>query len=91
MWLRVEHEIEKPTRKLQSPISLDEKPTTKLQNPSSLDSDAFIAEVRKVRGKKKPLSVAAVRSLRDEHASTIVPAQGWRGRPRGLSGGSAIW
>ncbi len=69
-WLKVEHEIEKPSMKLQSPIGLD--------------SDAFVAEVRKVRGKKKPLSVAALRSLREEHARTIVPAQSLAEEARGL-------
>ena len=60
-WLKVEHGIAEPT--------------TKLQNPIDLDSDAFVAEVKKVRGKKNPLSLAALRSLRDEHGRTIVPAQ----------------
>ncbi len=60
-WLKVEHDIAEPT--------------TKLQNHFDLDSDAFIAEVKKLRGKKKPLSLAALRGLRDEHGRTIVPAQ----------------
>ena len=60
-WLRVEHEIDKPTKKLQA--------------PSGLASDAFVAEVKKLRGKKNPLSVAALRSLRDEHTRTIEPAR----------------
>lgn len=60
-WLRIEHEIEKPTQKLQSPFELD--------------SDEFVAEVKKARGRKNPLSAAGLRSLRDEHARTIGPAQ----------------
>lgn len=60
-WLRVEHEIDKSSRKLQS--------------PTDLDSDAFVAEVRRIRGKRKPLSAAALKSLRDEHARTIEPAR----------------
>jgi hypothetical protein len=60
-WLRVELEIQKPSNKLLASLALD--------------SDAFIAEVKKVRGRKKPLSLAALRSLREEHATTIVPAQ----------------
>jgi TaqI-like C-terminal specificity domain len=60
-WLRVEHEIEKPSTKLIAFLSLD--------------SDSFIAEVKKVRGKKKPLSLAALKSLREEHTNTILPAQ----------------
>lgn len=39
-----------------------------------LDSDGFVAEVKKLRGKKNPLSAAALRSLRDEYARTIEPA-----------------
>lgn len=60
-WLKVEHEISEPTTKLQSPILLD--------------SDSFVAEVKKVRGKRKPLSLAALRNLREEYERTIVPAQ----------------
>ena len=60
-WLRTEHEIHKPSLKLQS--------------LTDLASDAFVAEVKKLRGKKNPLSVAALRSLRDEHARTIEPAR----------------
>ena len=60
-WLKVEHEIDKPTTKLTAFLSLD--------------SDELIAEVKKIRGKKKALSLAALKSLREEHASTVVPAQ----------------
>ncbi|HEV2969253.1 MAG TPA: N-6 DNA methylase [Pirellulales bacterium] len=60
-WLRVEYEIAKPSMKLQSPVDLD--------------SDAFVAEVRKVRGKKNPLSAAALKNVREEHARTIEPAR----------------
>ncbi len=69
-WLKVEHEVAEPTTKLQSPIGLD--------------SDGLIAEVRKVRGRKKPLSLAALRSLREEHSRTIVPAQALAAEARGL-------
>ncbi|HEX7376305.1 MAG TPA: hypothetical protein VF278_04300, partial [Pirellulales bacterium] len=31
--------------------------------------------MKKVRGRKNPLSAAGLRSLRDEHARTIEPAQ----------------
>jgi hypothetical protein len=58
-WLRVEHGIEKASLKLQA---LEE-----------MDSDAFIAEVKRIRGKKSPISVAALKSLREEHARTIEP------------------
>ena len=60
-WLRVQYEIAKPSLKLQS--------------PTGLDSDGFVAEVAKVRGKKKPLTAAALKALRDEHAHSIEPAR----------------
>lgn len=60
-WLRVEHDIEKQSLKLQA--------------PTELDSDAFVAEVKRIRGKKNPLSAAALKSLRDEYARTIEPAR----------------
>jgi hypothetical protein len=60
-WLRVEYEVEKPTLKLQSPFDLD--------------CDAFVAEVKKVRGKKRTLTAAALANLRDEYARTIQPAR----------------
>jgi hypothetical protein len=40
-----------------------------------LDSESLVSEVRKLRGKKNPLSLAAHRSLKEEHARTILPAQ----------------
>ena len=60
-WLKVEHSVDAPS--------------TKLGNPLDFDSDAFVAEIRKVRGKKNPLSLAALRALREEFARTIIPAQ----------------
>ena len=69
-WLKVEHEIPEPSTKLLSPIELD--------------SDALVAEVKKIRGKKKPLSLAALRSLREEHGRTIVPAQTLADEARGF-------
>ncbi|HEX7377105.1 MAG TPA: hypothetical protein VF278_08330 [Pirellulales bacterium] len=42
---------------------------------AALDSNAFVGEVKKARGRKNPLSAAGLRSLRDEHARTIEPAQ----------------
>ena len=71
-WLKVEYEIEKPSQRLSAALGLD--------------SDGLIAEVRKLRGKKKPLSLAGLRNLRDEHARTIVPAQALRERRRASSG-----
>jgi hypothetical protein len=60
-WLRVEHSIADPNQRLQSSLELD--------------SETFVTEVRKARGKKNPLSLAALRSLREEHTRTILPAQ----------------
>ena len=60
-WLRVEYGIEKPSQKLQA--------------PTELDSDGFVAEVRRIRGKKNPLSSSALKGLRDEYAGTIAPAR----------------
>ncbi len=60
-WLCVQHSIENPSVKLRSLIELD--------------SDSFVAEVKRIRGKKSPLSAAALKSLRDEHAATIEPAR----------------
>lgn len=58
-WLAVEHEVTKPSRRLEDLLSLS--------------PDDLLAEVRKARGKKKPLSAAALKSLREEHARTIAP------------------
>ncbi len=60
-WLRSEHGVSEPTNRLLSPLDLD--------------SDSFVSEVRKARGRKNPLSLAVLRSLREEHSKTILPAQ----------------
>ena len=60
-WLRLEYEIDKLSKKIQA--------------ITNLDSDAFVAEVKRLRGKKNPLSVVALRSLRDEYTRTIEPAR----------------
>lgn len=54
---------------------MSEKPSLKLQALVELDSDGLVAEVKRIRGKKKPLSAAALKSLRDEHTRTIEPAR----------------
>ena len=64
-WLKVEMELEK--------LSL------KLQQPLELDADAFAAEVKKARGKKRPLTSAGLAALRAEHAAGIVPARSLAG------------
>ncbi|WP_395745417.1 Eco57I restriction-modification methylase domain-containing protein [Prosthecobacter sp.] len=60
-WLRVEYAIEKPSQKL---AALNE-----------LDSDAFVAEVKKLRGKSQPLTAASLAALRAEHTRSIAPAR----------------
>ncbi len=62
-WLRMEHEIEKASLKLQS--------------PTELDSDAFAAEVKRIRGKKNPLSAAASKAC-----ATNTPAPSNRPAPK---------
>ena len=56
-WLKVEFEIVKPSNKLLAPALLTE--------------DELVAEIRKVRGRTKPLSPALLRSLRDGFIQTI--------------------
>jgi hypothetical protein len=60
-WIQVQHEVTTPS--------------TRLRDPIGLTSDAFVAEVQKARGKRKGLSSAALKSLRDEYAQTIEPAR----------------
>jgi hypothetical protein len=60
-WLRVEYAIEKPSQKLAA--------------LTDLDSGAFVAEVKKLRGKKQPLTAATLAALRDEHTRSIAPAR----------------
>ncbi len=60
-WLNMEYDVERPT--------------TRLLDPVSLDGDAFVAEVKKSRGKGPGLSSAALLRLRDEYAQVIVPAR----------------
>jgi hypothetical protein len=60
-WLRVEYAIEKPSNKLLA--------------ATELDSDTWMAEVKRIRGKKLPLTAAGVHGLRDEYTRTIEPAR----------------
>jgi hypothetical protein len=59
-WLRVEYAIEKPSNKLLA--------------VTDLDSDTWVAEVKRIRGKKLPLTAAGVHALRDEYTRSIEPA-----------------
>jgi hypothetical protein len=61
-WLRVEYSIEKPS--------------TKLLAPADLDSDTWVAEAKRIRGKKQPLSAAGLRALRDEYTRSAGKEEG---------------
>ena len=61
-----------------------EKPSQKLQNVAALDADGLIAEVQKLRGKRKPLTPMDTRELRDEHARRIRPLQALAAEARRL-------
>jgi hypothetical protein len=69
-WLRVEYEIEKPSNKL-----LD---------VAELDSDTWVNEVKRIRGKKLPLTAAGVQGLREEYTRTIEPARSLAAETLGL-------
>jgi hypothetical protein len=69
-WLRVEFAVEKPSQKLQDTVNLA--------------PDTLVAEVKKARGKQKPLSVVGLKALRDEHARSIVPLQSLAAESRRL-------
>ena len=60
-WLRVEYAIEKLGNKLQA--------------VTELDSDTWVGEVKRIRGKKQPLTAAGVQALREEYTRTIEPAR----------------
>ena len=60
-WLKVEYAIEKPSNKLLA--------------ATDLDSDTWVGEVKRIRGKKLPLTAAGVHGLRDEYIRIIEPAR----------------
>ena len=64
-WLRIEYGIAKPSNKLLA--------------PAGLDSDTWVSEVKRIRGKKQPLSSAGLHALRDEYTRTIEPARALAG------------
>ena len=66
-WLRVEYAIDKPSNKLLA--------------ATDLDSDTWIGEVKRIRGKKLPLTAAGLHALRDEHthASSLLTQSHRRG------------
>ena len=60
-WLRSEYAVGKSSRAL--------------TDPAGLTADALVAEVRKLRGKKHPLSVAGLKALKDEHFTSVLLLQ----------------
>jgi hypothetical protein len=52
-----------------------EKPSNKLLTATELDSDTWVGEVKRIRGKKLPLTAAGVQGLRAEYTRTIDPAR----------------
>jgi Eco57I restriction-modification methylase/TaqI-like C-terminal specificity domain/Putative RNA methylase family UPF0020 len=71
-WLRAEHEVKTFSAALQEPFGLD--------------LETFIREVRAGRGRRSTLSVAAHRSLKEEHERLIRPAQALTKETRILEG-----
>lgn len=56
----------------------------KLAGLIGLSADELVAEVRKLRGKKAGLSVAELKRLKDEHATTVAPLQALARESAGL-------
>jgi hypothetical protein len=52
-----------------------ENPSNKLLAVTDLDSDTWVGEVKRIRGKKLPLTAARVQGLRAEYTRTIEPAR----------------
>ena len=61
-----------------------EKPSQKLADVVSLEPDTLAAEVKKIRGKAAPLTVAGLKQLKDEHAASVVPLQALAREAAGL-------
>ena len=52
-----------------------EKPCNKLLALTDLDSNTWVTEVKRIRGKKQPLTSPGLHALRDEYTRTIEPAR----------------
>ena len=50
-------------------------PATGFPPVTDLDSDAWVTEVKRIRGKKLPLTAAGVHGLRDGYTRTVEPAR----------------
>ena len=55
-----------------------------MQALTALDADGLIGEVKKLRGKKKPVTVADMKRLKQEHAASVVPLQALEREADGL-------
>ena len=73
-WFRVEYDIEKPGNKLPA--------------LTELDANTWVSEVKRIRGKKQPLSSAGLHALRDEYTRTIEHARALAAEPLDLDTGS---
>jgi hypothetical protein len=60
---------------LQSEFGID-KPSQRLSGLVGLSAEELIAEVRKIRGRSKPLSVNDHNRLKSEHAKAVLPLSG---------------
>ncbi len=61
-----------------------EKASQKLADPAGLDAAGFVAEVKKARGRSRPLSVADVRRLTGEFTASVAPLQALAREAAGL-------
>ena len=60
-WLTVEHDLARIPTVLQSPCGLSE--------------DEWVAAIRAARGRRRPLSSAGLRAVRDEYHATVAPVR----------------
>jgi hypothetical protein len=52
-----------------------EKPSNKLLALTDLDSNTWVSEVKRIRGKKEPLTAAGLHALGDKYTRAIKPAR----------------
>jgi hypothetical protein len=69
-WLKVEFDVEKPSQKL--------------QDLASLDTEVLVTEIKKARGRNRPLTIAGLKALKEEHARSILPLQALAAEARHL-------
>ncbi len=55
-----------------------------MQDAAALDANALAAEVQKLRGKRKPLTPAETKALKDEHSRSVRPLQALAAESRRL-------